>query len=238
MTKKTILVTRPDESGQTLCELLQATGFIPVYFPTLAIHPLDIDKTTTKNILAKAHLIIFTSPNAVKYGAALVSKGAQVVAIGPGTAKALAAYQLAVDFPEEFNSEGLLKHLSLTNLIQKNVVIIKGVGGRELLAEGLKALEATVQTIEVYRRDVPDQIMSDEILTQVSIIVVTSCEALINLLKMTPNRLRSKLKTKQLLVSSMRIKQQVEALTFIQEPLLAKNALNTTLISELERMTD
>src|SRR6185295_3375161 len=80
-----------------------------------------------------------------------------VLAPGPGTAEALAATGIAgARVPATtFDSDGLLRLPELADVRGKLVLILRGDGGREQLAEALRSRGARVDTIACYRRARP-----------------------------------------------------------------------------------
>jgi uroporphyrinogen-III synthase len=77
----------------------------------------------------------------------------QVFAVGPGTARALQAHGLdSIITPDGQDSEALLALPQLADVAGKRVVIVRGVGGRALLADTLRARGAQVDFMECYRR--------------------------------------------------------------------------------------
>jgi uroporphyrinogen-III synthase len=79
--------------------------------------------------------------------------------VGAATAQILADNGLDVSFPAEGDdSEALLELPSLREAIARpdpRVLILRGEGGRELLAERLRELGASVEYLELYRRGLP-----------------------------------------------------------------------------------
>jgi uroporphyrinogen-III synthase len=80
-----------------------------------------------------------------------------VFAPGPGTAEALAACGVPhVNVPATTqDSEGLLALPELADVRARRAVIFRGDGGRELLADTLRARGATVDCVTCYRRAAP-----------------------------------------------------------------------------------
>jgi uroporphyrinogen-III synthase len=109
------------------------------------------------------HLLIFTSPRAVKFSLAQLPhellKKQKIAAIGPSTANALSAAGVFVNVrpASGFTSEALLDSLEkdASGFIspQKSAVILAAPGGRRKMEEGLVGLDWTVQTLMVYKRE-------------------------------------------------------------------------------------
>ena len=159
-----IVVTRPQAQALGLSELIRAAGGVPVWFPTMEIEPLrdsaDLDAALTQ--VPGYDLCVFVSSNAVACVwarlAALLPQGwpacPVVAATGPGTAAALAARGVArvIVPPAQFDSEGLVAELERLALQPRRVLILKGEGGREWLADTLRARGARVDCVASYRR--------------------------------------------------------------------------------------
>jgi len=157
---KRILVTRPPGQQDTLCSLLQAAGAVAVRFAVIQIEPLPLPE---KMALDPAWLI-FISANAVHYGRYLLPQTeqstTQVAVVGEQSAKLLKKiYPGAVLFPpQESTSEGLLAlaEFQASSIHDRQVMIVRGLGGREWLGQTLQARGAKVQYVEVYARRLPD----------------------------------------------------------------------------------
>jgi uroporphyrinogen-III synthase len=112
--------------------------------------------------LAAADSVIFISPNAAQFGlAAIRSAGhtlatSKVFAVGPGTTRALQGQGVTeIITPPGQDSEALLALPQLQDVAGKRVVIVRGEGGRALLADTLSARGAEVHCLECYRRLCP-----------------------------------------------------------------------------------
>ncbi len=94
-------------------------------------------------------VIIFTSANAVRFGASLLEqrRDLTLAALGPATARALnqSGYRVAVQ-PESIDSEGLLLHPRLAHPTGRRILIIKGSNGRPFLEQELAQRGAQVVT--------------------------------------------------------------------------------------------
>jgi len=160
---RTVLVTRPAQQAAALAQAIRAAGGEAFEFPALAIEAVPVEALTVPlTQLAEADMAIFISPNAAQFGmTAIRASGClppstAVFAVGPGTARALQAQGVsAIITPDGQDSEALLALPQLTELAGKRVVIVRGVGGRALLADTLVARGAQVAFLECYRRVQP-----------------------------------------------------------------------------------
>jgi len=155
-----IVVTRPRAQAIALSERLRALGAVPVWFPTIDIEPLAdhaaLDAALAR--LAEFDLVVFVSANAVACAWARLARVWPATlaagATGPGTAAALAERGVArvIVPPAQFDSEGLIAELERLGNQPARVLILKGEGGREWLADTLRARGAQVECVASYRR--------------------------------------------------------------------------------------
>ncbi|MGH9485906.1 MAG: uroporphyrinogen-III synthase [Terriglobales bacterium] len=241
-----IVITRPMHQGEALKARLEAKGANVLHFPTTEILPVsrspELDACLKR--LDHYHYAIFISPNAVDYAADFMDLGAlppklRLAAIGPGTARALSAHGRKPDMlPRDgANSEALLKLKALHAVDKKRVLIVRGQGGRELLAETLEERGADVDYAEVYRRAVP-RLDRSELGAWfrkggVDVIAVTSREALLNLDRMLSPALTPYLRSAQLLVSSARVIKLAGALGVRRRPIIAADTSDRALVHAL-----
>lgn len=165
---KTIVVTRPRAQAGRLAGLIAEQGGVPVVFPLLDIAPPDDPEPLQLAIrqLDKYAFAIFISPNAVDFSvpAILASRawpaGLQAVAIGQSSVALLASYGIEPTIApvERFDSEALLERpeLQTERVGGRRVVIFRGNGGRELLADTLRQRGAEVDYVTCYRRSAPE----------------------------------------------------------------------------------
>jgi uroporphyrinogen-III synthase len=154
---RNVLVTRPQQQAAALAQAVRQAGGAAVVFPALEIAAVPLRELAEPLAqLATADSVIFISPNAAQFGMAAMRQlpsSAQCFAVGPGTAKALAERGVSgVMTPDGHDSEALLALPQLNAVAGKRVLIVRGVGGRELLADTLRARGATVHYLEAYRR--------------------------------------------------------------------------------------
>lgn len=97
--------------------------------------------------------VIFLSEQAVLHGGGLgYCRDARIHALGPATARALAAAGVPAGIPATASSEGLLDHLKGTAMEGSRVLIVAGEAGRKTLGETLSSRGAIVREYLCYRR--------------------------------------------------------------------------------------
>ena len=149
-----VLVTRTREQSAGLVRALTAAGAEVIEFPVIDIEPLP-----PPAVVPRADWLVFVSRNAVHHGLPVLGERlarARVAAVGSGTAAALAAAGvedvLVPPTGAPAGGAGLLASPELASLDGQVVLVVRGVGGREELAAGLRARGAAVDYLEVYRR--------------------------------------------------------------------------------------
>jgi uroporphyrinogen-III synthase len=205
-----IAITRPIEQAKKLAALIEQAGGTPILFPLIEITPL-IDYSEFESVISNIETYdwaIFISSNAVQNGMPrIIKKGLptnlKFAAIGPVTASELQSFgaklvltplshvQHGDENKVRFDSESLLALPEMQDVKDKKIMIIRGVGGRDVLAKTLKARGATVTFAECYQRTNPQpncdllaQLWRDKKLHG---IVVTSSEAMRHLLDLAGN---------------------------------------------------
>lgn len=194
-----IAITRPIEQAHALADLIRQHGGTPLLFPLLAIAPLE-DYTRFESALdnlADTDWAIFISTNAVQQAMPRIllqypalPPRLHFAAIGASTAAELRKFGVGqvLTPPERYDSEHLLALPEMQAVAGQRIIIFRGTGGRELLAETLSARGAEVVLAECYRRVNPQQNAGDLPRLwqnkQLHALVVTSSEALRNLLEL------------------------------------------------------
>jgi uroporphyrinogen-III synthase len=221
-----VLVTRPAHQAGPLCDRITAAGGRSVRFPLLTIHDTGTAPQVCEHLqqLDTYAVVIFISPNAVHFGLPAIERhgglpaGLQLAAVGRGTARELerAAGRAPDLVPHtRFDSEGLLALPALQDVAGKRILIVRGNGGRELLADTLRQRGAEVDYAEVYRREPASlKVAEPDWLNNTDIITVTSSEALENLVEQTAMAQRDTLFGKPLVVVSERTATKAEKLGF------------------------
>jgi uroporphyrinogen-III synthase len=191
-----VVITRPRAQADELARAVAALGRTPVVLPLLEISALE-DESELERVLGRLAdyaLVAFVSPNAIDAAFARVKRwpaGVTLAVLGEGSRAALARHGIdgattAIVSPPDAarsDSEQLLRALDLPALAGRRVLIVRGDGGRELMADGLRAAGALVETVAAYRRQVvrltPELARSlDSLLVQQNDWIITSSEAL------------------------------------------------------------
>lgn len=244
----TVVVTRPRHQAGEFQRLLQAAGAKCILFPLIAIEPiagtLAADAVAKLMKLYTYDTVLFISANAVDYSLALldVSQRQQLAqltigAIGKKTAQLLQAQGLAVSLvpPAGFTSEAFLALPAVQDLAERRILIIRGVGGRELLAQTLRARGASVDYCEVYQRfaaeSEPALLNQHYQQGQLDIIAITSIEGLKQL--MATFAQSDWITTIPLLLGNKRIAEQARELGFTGELVIASDPSDQAMLDAL-----
>ena len=196
-----IVITRPLGQAGKLSGLIKEAGGEALSFPLIEIAALN-DYRAFEDCISQLNQYdwaIFISSNAVQNGMPFVSKlklppSLKFAAIGPSTAAELASFGIQQTLMPKgrFDSESLLALPEMQGVKNQKVMIFRGIGGREVLADTLKSRGAEVNFAECYQRINPQKDISA--LTTLhqkealDAIVVTSSEAMRNLLAMANNQ--------------------------------------------------
>ncbi|MEP6549220.1 MAG: uroporphyrinogen-III synthase [Gammaproteobacteria bacterium] len=243
-----VLVTRPEPQAMPLCRLLEMQGASTLRLPALEIKAIGDRRDTTARLgaLENFDVIIFTSANAVRFGASLLDqrRDLTLAVVGPATARALnqAGYRVAVRPAVNFDSESLLQHPRLVRPAGRRILLIKGSHGRPLLERELLSRGAEVVTADVYER-VPTA-PSNAVLAAlqgsfaagaVQVITATSVEIAGNLLKIAALGLRREFERAHWLVPGERVAAALRALGLSAPQLIADSAEDQDLVAALLR---
>ncbi|HXQ99455.1 MAG TPA: uroporphyrinogen-III synthase [Pseudomonas sp.] len=163
-----LLLTRPAEESQALANALAEEGVFSSAFPLLEIEPLPVSEENRSIIydLAAYCAVIVVSKPAARLGLEMVDEiwpqppMQKWFTVGAATAQILDDYGLHVFFPAQGDdSEALLELPQLLHVLSSvhdpKVLIMRGVDGRELLAERLRERGVTVDYLPLYQRNLP-----------------------------------------------------------------------------------
>ena len=215
-----ILVTRPVGQSAALASLIAAQGGEAICFSLIDISPVD-DWQPLDDAIARLDgfaLAIFISPNAVEFSLPRLlarrswPEGLLAAAIGPGTVSRLADFGITeVIVPQDrYDSEALLAlpPMQAAGVAGKNVLILRGNGGRELLTETLRARGANVECVTCYWREPPSDgtaVMSLLNNNRLDALSLSSSEGLRNLLDILDTGSRERLHALPVFVPHQRI---------------------------------
>jgi uroporphyrinogen-III synthase len=243
-----VLVTRPQAQSAELCRLLEAHGATTFAFPAITIDALATPPEFARRIgdPNAFDLVVFTSANAVRHGAALLGprRDRAIAAIGPATRRALdlAGYPVAITPRGGFDSEHLLAEPALRDLAGRRVLLVKGVGGRDLLARELAARGARVESLEVYRRSpaAPEPARLRELEDRLDagalqVVTATSVEIATALLAISTPRLRAVLARLHWLAPAGRVASALDALGVRGPRIAAASPEDPALLEALSR---
>jgi len=200
LNKLGIAITRPADQATTLSKLITKNGGTPILFSLIEITALEDYAVFEQKIseLTQYDSAIFISSNAVQHGMPRLLKhfghipqNLKFAAIGPVTASELAKFgvQQVLTPEDRFDSESLLSLSEMQSVKNQRIMIFRGVGGREILAETLKTRGAQVDFAECYQRTNPQ--MDTNLLAtlwqnkQLHAVVITSSEAMRHLLDLS-----------------------------------------------------
>ena len=203
-TTSSIVITRPLAQAEALAPRIAALGLRPVLFPLLEILQLA-DSRPLQAAFARLDdyaLVMFVSPNAIDAAFRHIASwpaGVAIGIVGAGSRAALARYGVdgtnarifAPAADDKTDSEGLLAALDLEALQGRRVLIVRGQSGRDFLSDALRAAGVQVDHVGAYERAAPQP--TPVLLAQLRALldgdncwIITSSEALSNLLQMLP----------------------------------------------------
>ncbi|OOG62807.1 uroporphyrinogen III synthase [Rhodanobacter sp. B04] len=211
---RTVVITRPAGTAAALARRIRVRGGVPLLLPGLALRGVADETRVSKDLRAalRDEVVIFTSPAAVRFAAALLPLRTRAVllAVGQGTARALQRHGVRMPLvPPRQDSEGLLDHPALHDLRDRRVALIGAQGGRGLLREQIAARCARLDELHVYRRVPPrlDRRHVDAVLQLPASaqVLLSSAEALQNLQQLLPPPAWARLCAATAVVSSERL---------------------------------
>ena len=216
-----ILVTRPSAQSGELTAALAAAGGTIFQLPVIEIKPRSPEAILPDlAALPSPDIVVYVSGNAVSCGAETLRENQDarvapsVAAIGPATKAALEDAGVDVDISPVtgFDSERLLEHKALNNVTGRQVLIVRGQSGRELLGDTLRQRGATVNYVAVYTRTTatPDLETLSQLIENwengaIDAVIVMSVESLTGLLKILPADAHPLLRKTRLVTPSKRV---------------------------------
>ena len=150
-----MLVTRPALQNEPLCALLRAAGAAPLTLPLIDIIPDPAALAQLPAQTATADWLIFVSPSAVDIGWPVIPQNnARLACVGrPSAARLQLQSRQPVIYPQTGNdSAALLATLQPLLIAGQRALIVRGHGGRNELADGLRRHGVQVAFADIYQR--------------------------------------------------------------------------------------
>jgi uroporphyrinogen III methyltransferase/synthase len=191
---KRVVVTRARAQASGFAATLRELGAEVVELPAIRIEP-RIESEEVQDAIARIGeyaLICLTSPNGVRLlfealaAAGLDARafgGTTIAAIGPGTARALAAHGFVAEVvPERFVAEALVEALEPVDVEGRRVLIARAAEARDVLPDALRERGAEVDVVALYET-VREELDPDavELAQQADYVTFTSSSTVRNL---------------------------------------------------------
>ncbi len=219
--RECIWVTRTEPGAGRLAARLDDAGYRVVKAPLLRIEGCpETELNPLRQQASSFDLIIATSVHAVSFAAPLILDQGGVeavaaprwIAVGQQTAEALLEYGVHAEVPDAESSEGILSSMEPDGLSGQRVLLLCGIGGRQLLVKQLDRRGAEVVRFEAYRR-LPVVFSADALaeLAAVDVALIASAEAGAALAQLLPMAAQRRLR---LVAGSARIASSLAELGF------------------------
>jgi uroporphyrinogen-III synthase len=235
------LITRPAGKADNLLASLDEQGIAYTYQPLIITQQVKL-KAKDVTMLEQAELLIFVSVSAVNALTQQINPGqlsGHLFAVGSTTAAVLQRWsECEVIVPQDQRSEGLLALPQLQQVKGKQVVVVRGNSGRELIKQQLIARGATVKYVQSYNR-LPLPLDGGQLWQlwqqqQVRCIVATSNEILQQLFALMPQAGRAWLQQRHWLLVSPRMHELALALGISPQNInVAENANDHALLQQI-----
>ncbi len=248
-TAPAVLIVRPQHADDPLIAELATLGCQVFEYPVLRIFPFAVDAPqvlTRMQCLGDYHKAIFVSRRAAQltlswwewYGRQWPLK-VECFAVGDSSAQPLRAQGLEVTVPaRDASSEALLALPQLQQVGGQRILIVRGEGGRALLADTLVARGAQVDYCDLYRRvvDARHGPQLRHILTSKSelLVVIHSVELMHAVQQVLGADAQSLLARHCLLVPGERVAEQVRGLS-AATIIVARSAVTRHMVGEIRR---
>ena len=236
------LVVRPAAQAAELVQLLRQHGHAPLCCPLLET-AAGSELPRLPELLPQADIVIAVSVHAVHFTHHFLLQTGQTwpsidyFAVGQASADAFADVGIEAGCPDDPRSEGLLALPALQQVSGKRVLILRGNGGRDLIARTLASRGALVHYCAAYERYYPE--LDGDTLTRhwqaagLDSLLITSGELLQRLLELVPGQQQPWLYDRLLVVPSPRVADMAKMAGFTHIT-IAQGASNQALTAALE----
>lgn len=236
-----VLVTRPKGREQGLLDKVRAVGAQACHLPCLAIEPIALGENAA--LRPSYDWLIFISVNAVQhFGPRENWPAGRVAAIGASTARAIANMGNGPDLlpSKGYTSEDLLAEEAMRAPAGEHILIIRGEGGRETLANTLRSRGARVDHVAVYRRLAPrldaTPIIEPWLRAKHPILTISSGETLDNFMNMIDAPTTSRLRHVRLIAPSQRVAKQASKLDCFASVHAASDPTDEAMFATIQRI--
>ncbi len=250
-----VLVTRPSGRADALVTALSEAGFGVRHVPLLSVAALDPAADAAifqrgKSLLLELdryQRVIAISVNAVHFGVDWLAQywpqwplGVRWYGIGAATAEALRQYDIdAIEPGNNQNTEALLALPEFADPGNERVLILRGVGGRETLAQALRTRGAQVDYAECYRR-LPPQLSPQEAVAlwqpPADAVCLNSAETLQHFWQLLPAQAQALYRDRAVIVPSARVAALAHELG-LRRVITAANAGSAATVAALQQLT-
>lgn len=242
-----VLVTRPDERGKQLVEMLNQAGVVALHLPlfTLEAGAELIELSTRLNRLNSGDYVFAVSKSAVDFADKTLKETGfdwredlHFFTVGARTAQHFSCQsERTVHYPiTTENSEGLLALPMMQHLQGKQILILRGNGGRDFFREQAELRGAIVDYVECYRREPIVYNVEEQTdickRSGVQTIVATSLDIVQSLLDFVPESEQNWLKSCTLVTVSSRIAEVAHQAGW-KHIVISPKADNATLLNTL-----
>ncbi len=200
---KTVLVTRPRDQAGGMVAAIERFGGRALHFPTIEIAPPETWEECDRALggLSMYDGLIFTSANGVRYFfQRLKERGAgphecaskKIFVVGEKTRRAVEEFTPhVVAMPDKFTAADLSRRLEQEDLKGRSFLFPRGSLGKDILADNLRLLGASIDSVTVYRTTEPEQSDIHELkkkflFREIDIVSFTSPSAFLNFAKLFP----------------------------------------------------
>lgn len=157
---KRVVLTRAAGQGAAFATQLRQAGAEVLEYPVIEIAPPEswdaVDQAIAR--LGEFDWIAFTSANAVRMFLARVADPvrAPIAVVGPATQRAVEDLGLSVEVTaREFIGEGIVEAMRAAGVEGRRILLPRAAVARDVVPDGLRALGAEVEVVDVYRNVLP-----------------------------------------------------------------------------------
>ncbi|MDH3642772.1 MAG: uroporphyrinogen-III synthase, partial [Gammaproteobacteria bacterium] len=168
-----VWVTRSQPGADRQADALARHGHVVLTAPVLTIVEVTGPPPSgafTDVVFLSEHAVLLGVPRLIDAGIDLTA--ARIAAIGSSTAARLGDQGIAASVPVVASSEGLLAMRSFAEVAGREILLVSGDGGRDLLENSLTDRGARVEKFAAYKRQAVDAV--DQDLADVEAIAVAS----------------------------------------------------------------